>query len=369
MFAKQKTIIAITKQSVQVSNVVLEKPPRKLQTKTYPLSGKKLVEVIAAIAPHVRHSPASVLISDDLSYTLTLTIPAGTARNNEREAVSEQIKTEIPEILENNEWDFKEIKTNKKGKQVLVFAPVKKFFQDLSAATAKAQLKIEAIEPVAIALARHEDPIIGLAMKQDIRGKDETVLNVTPAARIDTPVKKPQPDVPATGPNRTTQKPATPSRPVHQKKWLIIIAVIVLIIAIGIAVFFVSRANTPPQEDIALTDTSELTATPEPAEEPIATPEPVDFSKITVQVLNGSGEKGASGTVRDSIQDLDFLSIAVDNADSYTYTDTEIQVKESVPDEVFATIEKQLSDYTVIKTDPLTNDFEYDVLIIVGERN
>jgi hypothetical protein len=368
MFTKQKIVIAITKQSVQVSTVALEHPPRKLQTKTYPLSDRNLTDILVAIAPHIKNSEILVLISDDLSYTLSCTIPKTSTSSDERAAVARIIKTEIPEILENNEWDFKETKLVKDTKEVLVFAPIKKFFNELSIATTKASLTIEAIEPASIAAERHEDPIIGIALKKDIKGKDEEVLNVVPAIITPSTQQADSTQI-ANSSHSSDTEVATAS---SSRKQLIIVAITLIVFtAIVIAgIYMVMNKNTPSSSD---TDPEEI-RTPTPIAQPTTnsstpTPTPIDVTDITVHVLNGTGEAGASSAVRDALSPLDFKSIDVGNADSYTYTDTEIQKKDSVSDEIIAAIKDKLSDYTIVETNPLTSTFKYDVLIIVGESN
>lgn len=363
MFTKQKVVLAITKQSVQICTIVLEHPPRKLQTKTYPLAGRKLIDILTPLAPLLKNDEILVLMSDDLSYTLSCTLPLAIDPKNERSTVSEIIKTEIPEILENDEWDFKEIKSTGKGREVVVFAPVKKFFHELSEAATKLQLNIAAIEPASIAIARHEDPILGIALKQDYRGKDEQTLNVIPTVATRTQEQSPLTNSPGESTNQSAKVQT------DRKKIGIILATILLVISIGTGIFFFIRSKNTPE--IPPGEISEATPVPETptVTAPPPIPTAITYKTITIQVLNGSGEEGASSAVKEKIEGLGFKSIDVGNADSYTYTKTEIRKKESVPDQVIDDISDKLTGYSTIISNPLTNDFDYDVLITVGEKN
>ncbi len=95
----------------------------------------------------------------------------------------------IPEILENSDWDF--IETGEEGnfKKMKVFAPHKDFLTNLTQAAVKSEFKIEAIEPESLAVLRNKDPMLGLALKTDIKGKDENVLNVVPSEPAPTELK------------------------------------------------------------------------------------------------------------------------------------------------------------------------------------
>jgi hypothetical protein len=117
------------------------------------------------------------------------------------------------------------------------------------------------------------------------------------------------------------------------------------------------------------------TETPKPqvttaAESPTPEASEVSLSDYNVQVLNGSGIPGEAGNAKDLLSDLDFNKVDTGNADNYDYTDTEVSLKEDVPNQVYDDIKDKLdSTYTVVKSDSSVLDSSsYDVIIIVGTK-
>jgi hypothetical protein len=106
--------------------------------------------------------------------------------------------------------------------------------------------------------------------------------------------------------------------------------------------------------------------TPKPTTEPTPTPS-VTREELKVKILNGSGIAGKAGEVKEILQDAGYTDIVTDNADSFDYTQTEVQLAESAAD-ALAYIQEDLADYVEI-TDAATIDDEEetaDVIIIVG---
>jgi len=121
-----------------------------------------------------------ILLSDDLSYYLKLYVPTNIQNDKERDFIYKKICYEIPEVFGDEEWDYRELNTSDKVgyKRAIVFAPVKRIYVDLADVTKRINLHVSAIEPVSFAKLRNSNPIIGLALKTDIKGKDERILNL-----------------------------------------------------------------------------------------------------------------------------------------------------------------------------------------------
>lgn len=172
------TILLITREKIKTTNVVMGRKPIVKDIAEYKWTAKTLTNVLLKIKEDLNPKSVRILLDDELSYVLTLNIPKELKLPDERAVVAEKIAERIPEILENDDWDFKEINQTKDEKEILVFAPVREFLETLNNAFYQAKLKIEVIEPVSVARKRNSNPIIGLALKQDIRGRDEEVLNI-----------------------------------------------------------------------------------------------------------------------------------------------------------------------------------------------
>ncbi len=107
-------------------------------------------------------------------------------------------------------------------------------------------------------------------------------------------------------------------------------------------------------------------ATPTPPP-PTATPTPA-FTRadLKIRILNGSGTPGKASEVRDILEENDYQEIVTGNADTFDYTVTEIQVKDSRKTAA-AYITEDLADYVKSpKVTTLDEDETADVTIIVG---
>ena len=178
MFTAKKLVIYLSRDRLKVGWVILGREPKLAGVKEYPWKEKKLAEALAIVKTDFKYEKVWVVLSDTLSYTLRFEVPE--TEKDVREYVAGKVAEGIPEILENDYWDYKVTEKSKKGKKVEVFAPVKDLLVQLSRAAKKVGLEVEVIEPASLSATRHQEPMIGVAMKKDIQGKDEEVLNVEP---------------------------------------------------------------------------------------------------------------------------------------------------------------------------------------------
>ena len=108
----------------------------------------------------------------------------------------------------------------------------------------------------------------------------------------------------------------------------------------------------------------------EPKASPSASPSAsIKRSEIKLQVLNGSGTSGFAGKAKTYLEGLGYKDVAVGNAVSSDFAETEIQIKDNV-EEFLDTITTDLSKtYTVAKdTKTLTASSKYDVVITLGKK-
>jgi hypothetical protein len=137
--------------------------------------------------------------------------------------------------------------------------------------------------------------------------------------------------------------------------------------AVGGFLFF-SRMS-PKQTTPSQTTTPSTTPIASPTE-PVASnsAETVDVFSYSIQILNGSGTAGEASRVRDALKSAGFTKFSLGNADSYDFTDTEVQVKDGLPTTVFSAIKDALSDYTVVEKDNLQKTSTNDIVIFVGKQ-
>lgn len=175
-----------------------------------------------------------------------------------------------------------------------------------------------------------------------------------------------QPNVHVSSPDSGVGSGYSHRRRNQPKKKSLVIGIIAALIIGGViaGAIFVSQSSSG-ENDAQPSPTPTATSTPNPSPSP--EPEAKDLSEYAVQVLNGSGVVGQAGVVRDTLASEGFEDLDTDNADSYDYEDTEVQVKDTVPNSVYEVIKTALSDYTVIKSKTsLEDDNDFDVIIIVG---
>lgn len=143
--------------------------------------------------------------------------------------------------------------------------------------------------------------------------------------------------------------------------------VLILLVAAGIgSLYFLGRNRaTEPQESAVPTNTQTV------IEEPTATPTPtpdLDRSDLTVNVLNGSGERGAAGRIADILRKLGYTIGAAGNADNFNYEGLTVVVSkenEEYLDLLKSDLEKEATGSAV--TASVSATLTADAQVIVGK--
>ena len=150
--------------------------------------------------------------------------------------------------------------------------------------------------------------------------------------------------------------------------WIIIpTALLVGALVGGLITYFsgLSRLNSQNQTPVpTAVSTPETVATPAPESKT-----DIKRSDVKVQVLNGSGTSGLAGKAKTYLEGLGYKDVAVGNASSSDFAETEIQIKDSVKG-FLDTITTDLSkNYTVSKeTKVLTASSKFDIVITLGKK-
>ncbi len=238
-------------------------------------------------------------------------------------------------------------------------------------------------------------PIISLAYKEDIKGKDEEVLNLgfVPTVHLRGVVSRhlegedaqhleganvahleggrrdaPDGAVPVGTPQSRIEwfwdgaSRRTPSR------WTGIIIIIVIIIITAIVagfLFFQAQQKTDQTSSKPFQTKSKPSST---IVTPTASPSAhVDFSEYSVRILNGSGRVGEAAKVESILKDNGFNTAEIGNADRSDYEKTEVHHKENVPESVILGLDKildRLYDFSI--SADLEEDSKSDFVIIIG---
>lgn len=229
------------------------------------------------------------------------------------------------------------------------------------------------------------DPAIGLALKEDIKGKDEKVLNLTPPkvkkiAQINQPLEKKAIE---REPGDILSQSGRISKPIVNKKVALIVSIIILVLALisgGILVYqkMISRKEAVLLSEVAPSTSedssdSEAIETDQLEEELLPTVSnalELNREDLSLQVLNGSGVLGEAGRVKEFLEELGYKDVAVGNADSTDYQETEVSIKENKKDYLELLTddlsEKQtLSSQTALYLD---KNSLFDAIIIIGKK-
>ena len=357
MFDKTHPVIFVTKDKLEVYKCEIGDQKNAVKIAEGSWNKSNLNNVIKNIINKLHYKKVRILLADDLSYNLEISINKDA--KDERLAVKEKIVGKISENLSDQDWDYKIITEKLDTKLVKFFAPLKAFWTIFSQAVKDVGLKVEAVEPVAIAKERHQNPIIGLCLKKDLQGKDEKVLNMKP---IDD--KSPMP-------SSFDYVDKTQSKSSISNKKLLTIIIAIFIIS-SLIIGGILRSRKSKQEEVSSpSPPAVITPSPEASSEPSPSPATLDLSSYSIQVLNGSGVAGEAGSVKDALETGGFEEINTSNADNYDHTDTEVSLKDNISESVFNEIENILSSsYTVVlDSDSLTSRSDYDVVIIIGEKD
>lgn len=228
-------------------------------------------------------------------------------------------------------------------------------------------------------------PMIGMAMKKDLRGDDEEVMNIADDDNSSSehssdgvPRHVPSPPVLSDHHPKESEEPAEiDHQTTHSRLPSPVVIRTIGMISIATILFFgglfyylglraKTQAENPPELSIIPTSGTVTSPTPEPT----ATPEPVDVSGYKVRILNGTGVKGEATVVKGLLEQAGFKTFDTGNAETYSYTDTEVKVKEQLPPAVFGIVANALSQsYTpILSPEELTSNFGYDLVVIVGKK-
>lgn len=179
--------------------------------------------------------------------------------------------------------------------------------------------------------------------------------------------------------------PAKPAKRKFSAKWIILIVVLALLIGGG--VFFAQSMNSS-SDNISPTPTQFPTEVPTPEITETASPSAAASGSVTpsskpsptrtasvksatdmnIQILNGSGEVGVAGNVKDYLSGKGYKYFETGNADNFDYQNVTLKVKSTLTT-YGATLQKDLSAKYTMASDSaqLPADSVFDAVVIVGK--
>lgn len=172
------------------------------------------------------------------------------------------------------------------------------------------------------------NPVIGLALKKDIKGKDEEILEE----------KKDKPF------------------PI-----MLLLAVFLLGVGVIIVFFFRTLSNSGKKTESKISPTMGLELSP--------TVSKPDIGSYTVQILNGSGIEGEASKLQSELHQKGFTIEKTGNADNYDYEDTIVKTKKSVDEKTISLLNKELKTNHIVGKSELLEDYtDVDIIIIIGKN-
>lgn len=169
-----------------------------------------------------------------------------------------------------------------------------------------------------------------------------------------------------------TKEPEHPPTPLKTKEsipfWVLFISFLVGLTLggglVGGIFYFRNNVDNTPSQPKEMATPAPTTESPAPE---TSMEEDINLADYAVQVLNGTGKAGEAGTVADLLSSSGFETVDTGNSSKLGFTDTVIEAKEDVPQEVLDKIEASLVQYTLeFSTDSLEADSDYDIVVTVG---
>lgn len=200
------------------------------------------------------------------------------------------------------------------------------------------------------------NPIISLAHKEDVAGKDEEVLNLE-LMKIQSAKGE------AKQTNNNTRSNLSGKKPIYIIPIILGIAMVFLILG-GLAIYknMSLKRETKPLKVITPFPTT--TSAPIPFASPSAE---INGSLYTITILNGSGKIGEATRLESLLKQNGLNVVKTGNADSYNYEETEVRSKDKVPKELLSLVDKSLKTvYAPIIENKLEENSDTDIVIVIG---
>lgn len=423
MFPKSTKIVYISPGKVIGVDVVDVKANKVGSTFEFGWTNETLDLALVEISKKFNTKNFRILISDEFCYIVRVPVPAATAQEGIRAYILQSLRDKIPEVPDEAEWDYKIVaKTPDGSLDAMVYVLVKGFARAFFAGVTKAGLVVEVTEPESVAKTRNANPIIGLAIKGDVSGRDEEVLNIkpvivelptqttgqlpTPSSVISTSQEKPsqsdselsQVKTPQTqNQSPLVQPPVAPIQPLKQPSFtplsphianvsphtdveppksrnlfftLMLIFIPLILIGMVVGGILYAKRNTPTETTPEVVTTPTPTPEGESIDETVEEleTEPLVLSALKVQVQNGSGTTGEANRVVALLKEKGFVDVVTGNAANFDFTSTEVSVK-STAKAAYKNVEEALSGtYSVVEKDELDSSSKFDIVVVVGDK-
>ncbi|OGC49756.1 hypothetical protein A3A69_02300 [candidate division WWE3 bacterium RIFCSPLOWO2_01_FULL_37_15] len=317
-------------------------------------------DCITDVISKLKTKEIDLLLDDQLCYVLNFSLDKNINKHYERAEVFKHVQKNIPEVLNDSDWDYKEGGENDNKVEFLIFAPVKSKFQFIAKAILNSKCKVRVVESVSLAKFRNTDPFIGIALKKDIKGVDSQVLNISLE-------------------QFTSQEQKNRKIEMH-KISVVLTAALIGGIVLSL-IYFISKTFPGNQnletskndmqyenedssavslENLNTEETSETTESQENIDK-------LELSVYSIQILNGTGKAGLAAKVSELLKTKGFADFEIGNADKNNYEKTTIFIQTiENPEKLKGIFTEALGEYEYTIKEPLNSKIKYDVIITLG---
>ncbi len=184
-FSSKVNVLCVRNGFIEITTVRLSKTPKIIKHFRAQYDESTVSESINLLLGKIKTKSVRLLLGQEFAYVVNFSIPSHIQGSEERLYVYRKLSELIPDVLNDNEWDYRESEADHKKisiddqeKKIIAFALVKNKYSNISNVLDNLPVLIDAVEPEEISLARNPNPIIGIALKNDIKGKDNNTLNI-----------------------------------------------------------------------------------------------------------------------------------------------------------------------------------------------
>ncbi len=351
-----------------------------------------------------------VILADDFISVTSLLLTPKEAKK--RSSIQAKFQPTISEDLSQTTWDYKIVAHQNGQRLVQLIYVSKKFFDVFRTAVNSAKIKVDLLESFSTTISRflpakkliflhyqdlvvlvfNQTPIYSQVLKKKLTQEDidhiftyskqcfqvlpQQILfaptgdiafnqfdfgNLQPEYTSVDPLKGIIHSANKIGTDSTTTRLEVPQKKVESSfpKWILLIPTILLIIT-GFVVFGPKSTNQT-QINPAISVTPTITSIP--------TPTPIDVSGFKIKVLNGTGTAGQAGEIVKLLETKKFIVAKTGNAANYDFTQTQVEIKKSISQNVVDLLTQALgSDFSPkISAKSLADTSEFDIIITTGK--
>jgi hypothetical protein len=362
MFKNRKiSIITIERKHINLSLVDPSKRKivKEINKEWTPGDENTIKKTTDFLIKEIGKEKARILLGSDSYYLVKLPY----TKEITREEILKTISGRIPEILDEHSWDYRKEGEDSK-EEIIAFAPVKNIYEQIVLPLVESEIQIEATEPEEIAKKRDNNPVIGLALKKDISGKDEDVLNIDTAKKV----------VTKTQDNKIRQESTLQENAKKYGRNILLVGITITLFLMAGLILKKYLTSTKEKTNLMEAPSGNTETSTEKKENTTLVTEEVDMEKLkketSILILNGTGTPGEANNVKGILEKAGFENIKTEDADNSNYEKTKILFKENTENAILTSIKEALEKNFSLELSEefLGTDMENSIVLIIGQR-